>query len=305
MIYLFLVIFGIALFVFSVLTDRKKHNYLTEYNKTLKVYSLSGDDQAVDFTTLSDRTFWQSLKDKTDNLNKQIGRFVMVKVGLFIMALLFLGEQINNSFFRGNIILVDIFVIILGCIFGCLWLQKREQKQFEEAFPDALNVLASAVSSGESIMHAIMYVGKTLDGDVGAEFKVMGDRLQMGETPDDVFKKSCKRFSYPSFYFFVITLRANMHRGGQLKDVITRLNRIMFDARAIDKKKFALTAEARASAKIVGAIPFVFLIMLQYISPLNYEYVMFHPDGRPILYYVVISEFIGLLIIWGLLRGVR
>lgn len=84
-----------------------------------------------------------------------------------------------------------------------------------------------------------------------------------------------------------------------------RLNRLMFGARAIEKKKLALTSEARASAKIVAAIPFIFLFMLQYLSPENYEFVMFNPAGRPILYYVLISESIGILIIWLLMRGVR
>lgn len=305
MIYLILVISGLLLFIIAIFSKKNTHNYLEEYNKTVTIYSLSADDQAIDFNTLSDRTFWQKLGDKKNNVIQQIGRFAFIKLSLFITALFFLGLLINDRFFRGNIIVVEIVVITLGLIFGFRWLLQRERAEFEEAFPDALNILASAVSSGESIMHAIMYVGKTLDGDVGAEFKVMGNRLQMGETPDEVFRKSCKRFPYPSFYFFVITLRANMQRGGQLKDVITRLNRLMFDARAIDKKKFALTAEARISAKIVGAIPFIFLIMMQYISPENYEYVMFNEAGRPVLYYVIVSEMIGMGIIWLIMRGVR
>lgn len=305
MMYLFLVLVGIALIVFSIISDRKKHNYLEEYNKTVSVYSLSTDEQAVDFNTLSDRTFWQGLIDRKDNLSKQLGKFALLKASLYICVLIFLGLEFNKRFFRGNIFIIESIIIVVGLIFGYFWLQKREEKRFEEAFPDALNILASAVSSGESIMHAIIYVGKTLDGDVGDEFKAMGDRLQMGEPADEVFRKSCKRFPFTSFYFFVITLRANLNRGGQLKDVITRLNRLMFDARAIDKKKYALTAEARASAKIVAAIPFIFIILLQYLSPENYEFVMFAPEGRPILYYVLISEAIGIAIVWALLRGVR
>ncbi|MFC1234493.1 type II secretion system F family protein [Vibrio sp. F74] len=305
MIYIVLVIVGAALILWSIFSPKKAHDYLEEYNKTVRIYSLSGDDQAVDFATLSDRSLWQTVLDKKDNVAKQIGSYAFIKVVIFSILLFFLGLEINQRFFRGNFIYVEIALFLVSYITAYLWLQKREETRFEEAFPDALNILASAVSSGESIMHAIIYVGKVLDGDVGKEFKVMGDRLQLGESPDDVFRKSCKRFPYASFHFFVITLRANMHRGGQLKDVITRLNRVMFDARAIDKKKFALTAEARVSAKIVAAIPFIFIIMLQYISPDNYDFVMFHPDGRPVLYYVLVSETIGIGIVWGLLRGVR
>ncbi|PJC86108.1 pilus assembly protein TadB [Vibrio sp. HA2012] len=305
MIYLVLVGAGILLLLIGLFSGRKKHNYLEAYNKTVRVYSLANDDQAVDFSTLTERTFRQRMADKRHNLSKQLGKYAFLKLVSFIALLIFVGGEINYRFIRGNEYLVVAIIVAIGIYLGHNWLQKREQQRFEEAFPDALNILTSAVSAGESIMHAIMYVGKTLDGDVGAEFKVMGDRLQMGDTPDEVFKKSCQRFPYPSFHFFVITLRANMHRGGQLKEVMTRLNRLMFNARAIDKKKYALTSEARMSAKIVASIPFIFLIMMQYISPENYEFVMTNDAGKPILYYLLISEFIGISIVWGLMKGVR
>lgn len=79
----------------------------------------------------------------------------------------------------------------------------------------------------------------------------------------------------------------------------------MFDARSINKKKYALTSEARISAKIVAAIPFLFLFLLQFISPENYDFVMFNERGKPILYYVLASEFIGISIVWLLMKGVR
>lgn len=305
MIYVLLIGLGFAIIVFGFFTRKPKHNYFEEYNRTIKVYSMADVDSAVDFESLSGLTYRQRLQRYFENLRKQIGSFALIKLSLFYILVLVAGYEVNERFFNGNIFFVEAFFLFAGTIAGGIWLQRREEKQFEEAFPDALNILASAVSSGESIMHAIIYVGKTLDGNVGAEFKNMGDRLQMGEHPDEVFNKAVERFPYPAFQFFVITLRANMQRGGQLKEVMNKLNRVMANAKAIDKKKYALTAEARTSAKIVGAIPFIFLILLQYIAPQNYEFVMFDPDGRPILYYLLTSEAIGLLIVWGLMRGVR
>ncbi|SON49509.1 type II secretion system F family protein [Vibrio tapetis] len=299
-----LILAGVTVLLLIAIFRKPKHNYLHEFNRTVRVESMT-NDQAIDFQSLLDKTLWQRVIEKWRHLLKQIGSFAVLKIIVFACVLFFVGAEINDRFIRGNAYFIILLVEVSGFLYGYSWLNSRDQKQFEEAFPDALNMLASAVSAGESIMHAIMYVGKSLDSDVGAEFKKMGERLQMGETPDDVFRKACDRFPYPSFQFFVITLRANMHRGGQLKDVMTRLNRLMFDARAIEKKKFALTAEARTSAKIVAAIPFTFLFMLQYLSPDNYEFVMFHEDGRPILYYMLGSEFIGISIIWMLMKGVK
>ena len=71
------------------------------------------------------------------------------------------------------------------------------------------------------------------------------------------------------------------------------------------KKKFSMTSEARLSAKIVGSLPFIFLIMMRYMSPENYDYVFETETGNIILYYVVISELIGMGIIQMLMRSVK
>lgn len=302
----FAFIFAGILILYLVLTKKeKKIDYMQEFNQTLFVDSMDNDQQAVNLKSLSDQTLKQKLEQLWGNINRQLGKLALIKVIAFILVIAILAVKANEQFFRGSVLQVIFIFEVISLIFAYFWLQKREKNQFEESFPDALNMLASAVSAGESIMHAIIFVGKSLEGEVGKEFKVMGERLQLGESPDSVFRKSCNRFPYPSFHFFVITLRANMQRGGQLKEVMSRLNRLMFDARAIEKKKYALTSEARTSAKIVGAIPFFFLFMLQFLSPENYEFIMFHPEGRPILYYVLISEFIGISIVWSLMKGVK
>ncbi|MBT0000041.1 type II secretion system F family protein [Vibrio alginolyticus] len=306
MMWLLLLMIGILLLLVG-LRQRKsaRYDYLAEFAKTVHVESMIAEHQAIDMKSLSDRTLKDRLDQSWRSLSKQLGKLALLKVLGFIALLIFLGVEFNQRFVRGSDLMVVVIVVVVGLTFAYFWLQKREQTQFEDSFPDALNMLSSAVSSGESITHAIMYVGNTLNSDVGREFKIMGKRLQLGESPDDVFRKACLRFPYPSFHFFVITLRANMQRGGQLKEVILRLNRLLFNARSIEKKKFALTSEARTSAKIVAAIPFFFLFMLQYLSPENYEFVMFDPAGRPILYYVLISEAIGIAIVWGLMKSVR
>lgn len=300
-----LIIGGLLLLFLFLPKKKQQHNYLDMSNHTVFADTVYEDQQAVNIATLSDQTWSQKSSKLWSNCQRQLGPFALAKVILFAFILAIVAMNINSSFIRASLPIVIASFEIFGFIFGYFWLQRREKKQFEDAFPEALNMLTSAVSSGESIMHAIIFVGSALDGEVGKEFKLMGDRLRLGDSPDSVFKKSCNRFPYPAFQFFVITLQANMRHGGQLKEIMTRLNRLMFDARAIEKKKFALTSEARASAKIVGAIPFVFLFLLQYLSPENFEFVMFHPSGRPILYYVLISEAIGISIIWALMKGVK
>lgn len=302
MIYWLSLIFG-GLITLYLIYSHSKSNH--EYLNKVSVALTDEDRQAVKLGVLSDESFSKKISRFFQRTYRHIDSHATVKIVAYCLFLVVVGVYFNQTFIQGNPLIVIVLAEILGISFGVAWLSNREKSRFEESFPDALNMLSSAVSSGESIMHGIIFVGNSLEGKVGQEFKRMGEQLQLGETADTVFRKSCARFPYPSFQFFVITLRTSMQRGGQLKEVMTRLNRLMFGARAIEKKKYALTSEARASAKIVAAIPFIFLFMLQYLSPENYEFVMFNPDGKPILYYVLISESIGIFIIWLLMKGVR
>jgi len=305
MYFLSLIFAGILILYLALSKKTPKNDYLNEFNQTVLVDSMNDDQQAVNIDALSAQSLIQKYQQIRFNIKRQIGSAAAIKVTVLMLVLAILAAYINALFIRGSALLIILLVEVFGLTYAYFWLKNRERKHFEESFPDALNMLSSAVSAGESLMHAIDFVGKSLDGEVGKEFAKMGERLRLGESPDTVFRKSCNRFPYPSFQFFVITLRANMQRGGQLKELMARLNRLMFDARAVEKKKYSLTSEARASAKIVGAIPFIFLFLLQFLSPENFEFVMFHPSGRPILYYVLSSETIGMLIIWLLMKGVR
>ncbi|RTZ14461.1 pilus assembly protein TadB [Vibrio aquaticus] len=304
--YWLIIIGGVALVFAALLPERNNaaNDYL-EQTKAGHHNKVTFSQQAFNIASLSDRNLRQKLLLRWDNLQRQLGNMATLKIVLFTVLAIVAASVINTSMIRLPFWEVLPFAVIAAWTWGYLFLQKRERKHFEETFPDALNMLASSLSAGESIGRGITYVGQKLEGEVGKEFKLMSERLNLGEPIDEVFRKSCRRFPYPSFHFFVITLRANMQRGGQLKEVMSRLNRQMFEARAVERKKYALTSEARISAKIVGATPFFFLFILQFLSPENFEFVMFHPEGRPILYYMVSSEAIGMFIIWMLMKKVK
>ncbi|WP_414932790.1 type II secretion system F family protein [Vibrio europaeus] len=266
------------------------------------------DLNLVNLSSLKGESFKDQLLIRFNGVAKQLGKKGLIQAAIGIAIVSFtmsyvVGVYLALGFVSGMAALAATPFIAALLLFR--FLLKRRQKKFEDSFPDAINLMTSAVSSGESVMQAIQFVGDKLDSVVGQEFKWVGQRLQIGESPDEVFRRSCQNCPYKSYRFFIITLRANMIRGGQLKEVMTRLNRVLFDARSVEKKTMAMTSEARLSAKIVGVIPFLFLFGMQYMSPENFQFVIHDPNGRVILYYLLGSEAIGMGIIWFLIRGIR
>ncbi|QKJ88630.1 Flp pilus assembly protein TadB [Paramixta manurensis] len=226
------------------------------------------------------------------------GRRGLIIALLTLLAMLFINAwwlKFTLGFFLPTM-LVILFVaqIRIG--------RSLHHKAFEATFPEVLSVVGSAVSAGNSIHQALHRCGEDVAGELGETFNRIDRRLNLGEEPDRVFLDAWRRYPYREFYFFVMVIQISIQRGGQLRTLINRLARIINNSKKMAKRKKAMTSEARTSAKIVAAMPILFLFGMKYLNPENFDFVIHDPVGRLILYYVIGSEIIGMLIIWLLLK---
>ncbi|WP_241571944.1 type II secretion system F family protein [Vibrio parahaemolyticus] len=294
---------AVALFLFIGHVKRQKEiTSIIEQSNTFE--GVTGSRAVIDSESF-DVSYKKKVKDTFKQLKKLLSPNAGLKLIGFFAASSIAVYCVNDWFFMFEYWKVLLALEPILFVMFILKLSGIQAQRFKDNFPDALNILSGALSSGQSIVHAFEYVGTQLDNEVGEEFKKMSERLLIGEDPDDVLARSAASFPYVEYFFFAATIRINLSRGGQLKDVINRINRIMFEARAIEKKKNALTSEARASAKIIAALPVIFIMILKVTSPENYNFVMFEEGGKPIFYYVLVSEAIGFFFIYMILRGVR
>ncbi|HHG3519412.1 TPA: type II secretion system F family protein [Vibrio parahaemolyticus] len=294
---------AVALFLFIGHVKRQKEiTSIIEQSNTFE--GVTGSRAVIDSESF-DVSYKKKVKDKFKQLKKLLSPNAGLTLIGFFAASSIAVYCVNDWFFMFEYWKVLLALEPILFVMFILKLSGIQAQRFKDNFPDALNILSGALSSGQSIVHAFEYVGTQLDNEVGEEFKKMSERLLIGEDPDDVLARSAASFPYVEYFFFAATIRINLSRGGQLKDVINRINRIMFEARAIEKKKNALTSEARASAKIIAALPVIFIMILKVTSPENYNFVMFEEGGKPIFYYVLVSEAIGFFFIYMILRGVR
>ncbi|MCL9783353.1 type II secretion system F family protein [Vibrio sp. S4M6] len=290
----FIFLVGAVSILVVLLKSKPKHNYLSQ----LQANAQSDDQlsQAVDLTALFDLSLKARILTSMRTAYHQLGKMAGIKIialtSLCLFSALYIKKVLSITNLPQTILLFLLFEVVC-LVLGYNWLRKKAYTRFSDSFPEALNILGSAVSSGESVIHAMEYVGKNLEGELGEEFKIMAERLLIGEQHSSVLRKSCIKFPYPTFIFFAIVMNANIERGGALKSVVKRINRIIFNERAAEKKKLALTAEVRSSIKIVASVPFIFLFFYQYISPENFHWLMENEIGHYVLYYVIASNTLG------------
>lgn len=176
------------------------------------------------------------------------------------------------------------------------------RRTFENQFPEVLAVITAAVSAGNSIHQAVHRCGEGINGALGLEFNRIDRRLNLGEEPERVLRDAWLSYRYREFFFFNVVILISLQHGGQLKVLIGRLTRIIVLSKNMARRKMAMTAEARTSAKIVAAIPLLFLCGMKYLKPDDFDFLMNDSFGRLVLYYVIASEALGISIIWWLLR---
>ena len=179
--------------------------------------------------------------------------------------------------------------ILVGLVGGLLFphlvtgfLIKRRKKKFLGTFPDAIDVLVRGLKAGLPASESMRIVAQEMIGPVAQEFLRVTDGLRLGGDFDDVLWSAAERIDLPEFNFFVITLTIQRETGGNLGETLENLSDMLRKRRQVRFKVKAMSSEAKASAIIIGSLPFV-LFGILYL--LNRDYVMMlftHPKG-PIL----------------------
>ncbi len=156
---------------------------------------------------------------------------------------------------------------------------KRRKKKFLSSFPDAIDVLVRGLKAGLPAAESMRIVGQEMAGPVSQEFTRITDGLKLGGEFDDILWAAAERIDLPEFNFFVITLSIQRETGGNLGETLENLCDMLRKRRQVKLKVKALSSEAKASAIIIGSLPFALFGILYLLNP---EYVMTlftHPKG--------------------------
>ncbi len=260
---------------------------------------------AKEYTT----SFWNNLYHKTkDKVLLWKYYFVngkpqnLIRNSIITLFIYMVVYFVNAQFIRFNSTIVSTLYFLLFFVFVWKWGRRRNRKEFDSSFPEVIQVLNSATTAGAGLLQAIERCGQDVRGPFGEEFKYIYKRLAIGEDVDTVMADSYTRWPYREFYFFITILKINLEKGGQMKEIIKRLGRVIADGQKMEQKKKAMTSEARMSAMIVGVFPLFFFFFMKFQMPDNFNYIITDPKGRLVLYYVLGSESLGMGIIWWLMK---
>ena len=193
-----------------------------------------------------------------------LGQYAMVSAGLtaaFWLLLLTRGAPLLLALFGGTFLGIGLPYFVVGRM-G----QKRAQK-FITRFPDAIELLVRGLRSGLPISETLTVVASEIPDPVGSEFRLVSDKMRIGRTMEAALQETSDRLQTPEFQFFVISLAIQRETGGNLAETLSNLADVLRKRMQMKLKIRAMSSESKASAYIIGSLPFIVFGLIWYINP--------------------------------------
>lgn len=199
--------------------------------------------------------------------------------------------------------------LLVGVAFGLLIphlavgsMGARRIRKFITLFPEAIDLMVRGLRSGLPISESISNAAREVADPVGTEFQRIDQSVRLGQSLEEALWDAAKLIDTPEFKFFIISLSVQRETGGNLAETLDNLSDILRRRRQMKLKIRALSSEARASAYIIGSLPFVMFGVLMLTSP-DYVMDLFNdPRGLFMVGVGLFSMTIGVLVMAKMVR---
>lgn len=147
------------------------------------------------------------------------------------------------------------------------YLISRRTNAFISKFPDGIELLVRGLRSGLPVTETLGIVAQEVPGPVGYEFKAVIDRIKVGKTMEDALQDTADKLGIAEFNFFTITLAIQRETGGNLAETLSNLANVLRQRGQMKLKIKAMSSESKASAYIVGSLPFLVSAAITVMNP--------------------------------------
>ena len=228
------------------------------------------------------RNVQDALKTQTDALAKANKRpslqALIFQAGMKIRA----RDFIRNQMIIGAVAAVLLFVaqvpwyyaLVIGGALGYVgprWYLGRRRKKYQNKFldelPNAVEAIVRGVKSGLPLNDSIRLVAKEAKEPVKSEFGRVLDQQAVGKSMSEAVTILFDRVPVPEVNFFIVVITVQQQAGGNLSEALGNLSRVLRNRKAMKLKIKAMSSEAKASAGIIGSLPFIVAILVSLTSP--------------------------------------
>ncbi|MFN0193947.1 MAG: type II secretion system F family protein [Aestuariivirga sp.] len=163
------------------------------------------------------------------------------------------------------------------------FLRTRRQNVFLNDFADAIDVMVRGLKAGLPVTDAMKVIAAESGPPVGPEFVEVVEGQRVGITLDQGFERMYERMPLSEVNFLAIVMAIQSKTGGNLSEALNNLSKVLRDRKKMKAKIRAVSQEAKSSAAIIGALPFVIMLALTILNPDYLDPLFFTNTGNIML----------------------
>ncbi|GLQ19956.1 type II secretion system F family protein [Algimonas porphyrae] len=144
---------------------------------------------------------------------------------------------------------------------------KRRQKKFVAHFADGMDIIVRGVRTGLPLGDCLKIIAHESPDPMGAEFRRVVEAEAVGVPIEICLEQMFERLPIAEVNFFATVLNIQKTTGGNLGESLANLSNVLRSRKILAEKIKALSAEAKMSAIIIGALPIVVMGLVSIMSP--------------------------------------
>jgi tight adherence protein B len=143
----------------------------------------------------------------------------------------------------------------------------RRQARFADQLDDALQLMASSLRAGHSLLRAVDAVADQAPAPIGEEFARIVNETRVGRDLGAALDEVAARVDSDDFRWTAQAIAIHREVGGNLAEVLDTVGTTIRERNAIRRQVKALSAEGRLSAWVLMALPVGIVAFLTATNP--------------------------------------
>jgi tight adherence protein B len=234
-------------------------------------------------------------------------RTKLIRAGLPITPRMYYFLSVVVGLLAGFIVLItgSSLIVSLLVMFACgvglpRWFLKRQarrrQAKFLFEFANAIDIIVRGVKSGLPLNDCLQIIASESPEPVKGEFVDLVEQQKVGVPLSRAFERMYDRMPLQEVNFFAIVIAIQAQTGGNLAEALSNLSQVLRDRYRLQAKVKAFSAEAKASATIIGSLPPAIMILVYLTTPAYISLLFTDKLGNVMLIVSGIWMLIGLLV---------
>lgn len=198
---------------------------------------------------------------------------ISLGVGVTVALVAFIGGA--GGLYSGDLPFIDLLIpAAFGLVIGFglpRWIvgfkAKRRQAKFTLYFSDAMDIIVRGVRTGLPLGDCMKIIAHESQEPVRGEFRRLVEAEAVGVPIEICLERMHDRMPVSEVNFFSTVLNIQRSTGGNLGEALANLSNVLRGRKLLRGKIKALSAEAKASAMIIGALPIIVMVMVSIVSP--------------------------------------